>query len=56
MNEYPLNRPPKICIRFRDRNWENKLFFMFYRMIRVLHVSIWFYFFPMIALIANYLI
>lgn len=57
MNKYPLNRPTKIYIDFwNGRSIENKVFYMIYRVIRILHVSIWFYFFPMLALIANYFI
>lgn len=52
--EYPLNRPEKIHIDFWDRHWENKIFYLIYRVIRIVHVSIWFYFFPLLALVVNY--
>ena len=53
-SKFPHNRPEKIHLNFLKRNWENKIFFAIYKIIRVFHVSIWFYFFPFIMLIWNY--
>ena len=54
MDKYPYNRPERIYLGFWQRHWENKIFFFVYKLIRVFHVSVWFYFFPFLALIFNY--
>ena len=54
---YPRQRPANLRIDFwDDRHWENKIFFLIYRGIRFFHVTIWFYFFPFIAIVLTYLI
>jgi len=51
---YPHKRPKMIRIKFSDRHPENKCFYLIYRAFRVFHVTIWFYFFPFLALLATY--
>ena len=51
---YPRKRPTHIRINFLDRHWENKIFFMVYKFFRIFHVTVWFYFFPFLALMITY--
>ena len=52
---YPRKRPENMRIDFwNDRSFENKVFYLVYRAFRVFHVTIWFYFFPFLALLATY--
>jgi hypothetical protein len=52
--EYPRKRPESIRINFSDRAFENQVYYLVYRAFRVFHVTIWFYFFPFLALLATY--
>ena len=51
---YPRQRPTNIRINFFDRHWENKVFFCVYKFFRIFHVTVWFYFFPFLALMTTY--
>lgn len=51
---YPRKRPTHIRINFFERHWENKVFYMIYKFWRIFHVTIWFYFFPFLALLITY--
>ena len=51
---YPRKRPEKIRINFCERHWENKIFYASYKLVRVFHVTVWFYFFPFLALLVTY--
>ena len=54
---YRMNRPKNIRIDFSTgRDFQNKMFFIIYRVIRFINVSIWTYFLPTIALIAQFAI
>lgn len=45
------DQPPKyISITFKDRSCGNKLLYCCYRTIKVLYVSLWYYFAPFYAL------
>ena len=44
----PIDRPTKIRRDFSEREISNKAMYCIYRIIRVLYVSVWFYFFPFI--------
>ena len=52
--KYPHKRPTHIRINFSDRHWENKIFYVVYKFWRIFHVTIWFYFFPFLALVITY--
>ena len=55
MQNFPHNRPERIWIDFwKTRNFENKIMYSIYKFVRVIHVSIWFYFLPFLMLIFNY--
>lgn len=55
MKVFPYNRPEKIYLDFWNvRSFENKVMYLVYRFIRIIHVSVWFYFFPFLMLIFNY--
>ena len=48
--------PKHIYIRFwEDRSWPNKISYIIYKLIRLIIVSIWFYFIPFIAMIASFI-
>ena len=54
-SKYPYKRPEKIHLDFwHSRPFENKIKYLIYKTIRVVHVSVWFYFFPFLMLIFNY--
>lgn len=48
--------PKHIYIPFWDRRIDNKLFYIIYWIFRFLLVSIWFYFIPFVAIIANFIV
>ena len=56
VDTYPFNRPKVLHISFPSRSFENKVFFSIYKFIRFIHVTIWFYFFPFIALVLTYML
>ena len=51
-----MNRPTKIGINIKDRDGQSIAFYIVYRIIRFFNVSIWTYFLPTIALIAQFAI
>ena len=51
---YPRKRPETIRVFFGDRALENKFFYLIYKFFRIFHVTIWFYFFPFLALLVTY--
>ena len=56
VDTYPFNRPKILHIAFSSRSFENKVFFSIYKFFRFIHVTIWFYFFPFIALVLTYML
>ena len=47
--------PKHIYIRFwQDRTWYNKIAYVTYKLLRLIIVSIWFYFIPFVAMIASF--
>merc|ERR1719464_736834 len=46
--------PKHIYVKFWRRRCDNKLFYIIYILFRVLIVSVWYYFVPFLALIANF--
>ena len=48
--------PKHMFIRGCDRSWHNKVLKFINTIMRMLIVSIWFYFVPFIALIANFIV
>ena len=54
--ELKLNRPTKIRIDYWPRSLQNKAFLAIYRLIRFINVTIWIYFLPTLALIAQFVI
>jgi len=52
--KYPRKRPETVHIAFLDRHYENAFFYFVYKLWRLFHVSLWFYFFPFIVLIVTY--
>lgn len=52
--KYPRKRPENMHIDFFERSFENACFYMIYKLWRLFHVSLWFYFFPFIVLIITY--
>jgi len=53
-DKYPRGRPSTIYINYEKRHWENKIFYLVYRIWRLFHVSCWFYFLPFTILIITY--
>lgn len=50
-----LKRPKSISMRWNMRpNTENRMLYAIYRLIRIFHVTIWFYPFPFIVQIVMY--
>ena len=50
-----IKRPTSISLTNDSRNWENYFLYRWYKVLRVFHVSIWFYPFPFIVLIVMYM-
>ena len=48
--------PSHVRIAFWDREWFNMILYLFYKMLRILYVSVWYYFFPFIALMSSYIV
>ena len=48
--------PEYIRVNFWERKWDNKILFLFYKLLRILHVSFWYYFAPFIAFVCSYII
>ena len=48
--------PTHVYISFYDRTFGNKILYVFYKIMRVLLVSFWFYFVPFVAMFASYVI
>ena len=55
-NNIHVRIPKHVYIRGSDRSWHNKILKFINRILRILIVSIWFYFVPFIALIANFIV
>ena len=51
-----LERPKSIRLSFWRRNFENRILYAIYRILRILHVSIWFYTVPFLFLVAMYFV
>lgn len=49
-----LHRPTQINLTFWNRDTNNKILFAIYKVIRILHVTIWFYPFPLLVTIGMY--
>ena len=43
-------------VEFKDRTWDNKILYIVYKMLRIVLVSVWFYFVPFVAMFASYVI
>lgn len=43
-----------IYIGFKDRSFSNKLLYIIYRVFRTIHVSFWFYFFPLLGVLGSF--
>jgi len=48
--------PKHIYVNFWRRRCDNKFLYMIYCLFRVLIVSVWYYFVPFVALIANFVV
>ena len=51
-----IKRPRTIRLYWKDRTVSNKVLFAVYKVLRVLHVSLWFYQVPFIFLIGMYFV
>ena len=49
-----LKRPKTIRLNFADRDPSNKFLYLVYRVLRILHVAVWFYSLPFLFLIMMY--
>ena len=50
------NMPEYIGLSFQRRKWDNKLLYGLYKILRIFHVSLWYYFAPFIAFGCSYII
>lgn len=48
--------PVHIYIKFRNRRWDNMILTLIYGILRVLIVSVWYYFVPFVALMASFVV
>ena len=56
VGEEELDVPEKAFVKFADRLFWNKCAYLLYKLIHMLHISIWFYFLPMLFFYGQYLI
>lgn len=48
--------PKHVYVDFWRRKWHNKLLYLIYTLFRLIIVSVWYYFVPFVALLANFVV
>ena len=54
--EYSCILPTHVRVEYKTRTIGNQILFLIYKMLRIIMVSVWFYFVPFVAMFASYVI
>ena len=55
-DEVKINLQTHIRVNFWKRTFGNKILYLFYKLARIMFVTVWYYFIPFVAMLGSYLV